>query len=370
MTIIGWDIGGVNTKAARLDRDPAPDPVFQTVCEPYELQYNPGALAPTLTRLAQQLGGGADTHAVTMTAELSQAFRSKREGVSFVLDAVEAAFPGDEVRVYTVEGRFVAPGEARTIPFSVGAANWMATASLVARTTPTCLLIDIGTTSTDIIPIVDGTVAAAGRTDPQRLLSGELVYTGALRTPAEALVPGLAAEGFALIGDAHVWLGQLSPDDYTVTPPDRRPATREFAGERLARLVCGDRELLDDATIDRLARALVDAQVQAVVEGIERVRARCPAVTTAVVTGLGEFIAAKAARRAGLEVLRLADQLGPAARIAPAAAVAWLLADELCRVRSEPDHPAGPSPSLAAPGRPSSGTGHPAAEPHRTPSTP
>jgi uncharacterized hydantoinase/oxoprolinase family protein len=42
---------------------------------------------------AETGGGGADTHAVTMTAELSQMFRTKRAGVQFVLDAVVAAFP-------------------------------------------------------------------------------------------------------------------------------------------------------------------------------------------------------------------------------------------------------------------------------------
>ena len=63
-------------------------------------------------------------------------------------------------------------------------------------------------------------------------------------------------------------------------------------------------------------------------DGIRRVRARFPAAATAVVTGLGDFIAAEAARRAGLEVVALAERLGDAARTAPAAAVAWLLADE------------------------------------------
>jgi uncharacterized hydantoinase/oxoprolinase family protein len=104
--------------------------------------------------------------------------------------------------------------------------------------------------------------------------------------------------------------------------------TRELAGERLARVVCGDREVLNEAAIDGIARALTEAQVELVADGIRRVRAGFPAVTMAVVTGLGDFIAAEAARRAGLEVVALAERLGAAARTAPAAAVAWLLADE------------------------------------------
>jgi (4-(4-[2-(gamma-L-glutamylamino)ethyl]phenoxymethyl)furan-2-yl)methanamine synthase len=337
--IIGWDIGGVNTKAARVDPGGGERPEFRAVSAPYELQRRPEALVPTLVRLAQQLGrpeGGP--HAVTMTAELSQLFRTKREGVAFVLDSLETAFPRQPFHVYTVDGRFVHPAEARTRPLEVGASNWAATARLVGRFVPDAILVDIGTTSTDIIPIVAGRIEALGRTDPERLSSGELVYTGALRTPTEALareVPlwdgraAVSAEGFALSGDVHLWLGRLAPADYTVPTPDGRPSSREFAGERLARIVCGDREMLDEPAIDEIARALAEAQVELVAAALERVRRRWPAVSTAVVTGLGDFIATDAAVRVGLRVVPLTDRLGDAARTAPAVAVAWLLSDEL-----------------------------------------
>lgn len=336
--ILGWDIGGVNTKAARLEAGPR-GPVSRSVCLPYEVRHAPNALGPTLTSVARTLGAGAtDLHAVTMTAELSQAFRTKREGVEFILDALESAFPPGNLHVYTVDGRFVSPREARRRPHAVAASNWAATAHWLARAVPTCVLIDIGSTSTDLIPIVDGKVAAQGHTDPERLLSGELVYTGALRTPIEAVTPrvplwggsaAVSADGFAIIGDAHLWLGRISPEDYSCRAPDGRPATREYAGERLARTVCGDRDMLDDSAIDGIADAVASAQVRAIVQPLETIRRRWPAITLAVVTGLGDFIAAEAARTAGLTVLPLAERLGDAARTAPAAAVAWLLAQSL-----------------------------------------
>jgi probable H4MPT-linked C1 transfer pathway protein len=332
--IVGWDIGGVNTKAVHLEIAKG-TPTLRSISRPYEVQHRPAALTQTLLELARELGAGvADPHAVTMTAELSQAFRTKREGVAAVLDALETGFPGASLHVYTVDGRFVRPAQARAAPLTVGAANWAATAHLVARSIPTCILIDIGTTSTDLIPIVHGKVVAQGSTDPERLLSGELVYTGALRTPVEAVAPGVplwggraavSAEAFALMGDVHVWLGRLRSEDYTCRTPDGRPPTREFAGERLARVVCADREMLDEPDIDALAVALAQAQVAMVIEGIGRIRQRWPGITSAVVAGLGDFIAAEAACAAGLAVVPLTSRLGPAARTAPAAAVAWLL---------------------------------------------
>lgn len=339
--VLGWDIGGVNTKAVRAEASDGAPRSLRPAATPFEIQRDPSGLSPVLTDLAARLDRkeGA-VHAVTMTAELSQAFRTKREGVAFVLDAVEAAFPADEVWVFTTGGSFVSPGSARTRPWDVGASNWVATATLVGGLVPDALLVDIGTTSTDIIPIVAGRVAARGRTDPARLLTGELVYTGAVRTPAEALVrevplwggrARVSAEGFATVGDAHLWLGGLTPSQHAGPTADGRPATRDYAGERLARVVCGDREMLAESEIDRIARAIADAQLEAVGAGIRRVRASAPGATTAVVTGLGAFIAAEAARREGLEPVALARWLGAAAEVAPAAAAAWLLADELAR---------------------------------------
>ena len=182
-------------------------------------------------------------------------FRTKRDGVAFVLDAVQAAFPADDIHVFAVDGRFLSPARcAAPDPLAVAAANWSATARSIAAHHPDALLVDVGTTTTDIMPIVDGKVAARGWTDPDRLASGELVYTGALRTPVEAIVSevpygdgtaGVSAEGFALAGDVHVWRGSLAPSDYTVPTPDGRPPTPEFCGERLARVICADRELID-----------------------------------------------------------------------------------------------------------------------------
>jgi probable H4MPT-linked C1 transfer pathway protein len=335
--VIGWDIGGVNTKVACV----AGGRVLAVRGRPYELQHAPDALVPLLRALAAEVHSDPDAaaHAVTMTAELSQMFRTKREGVAFVLDAITAAFPSSVVRVFTVDARFLDVDEARRQPLAVAAANWAATAGAVASHHSDALLIDIGTTSADIIPIVSGSVAARGRTDPERLACGELVYTGAVRTPAEAIashVPfrgsraGVSAEGFALAGDVHVWRGSLAPADYTSPTPDGRPTGREFAGERLARVVCADRDMLDEVAISAIADALAEAQTQRVAAAIRTVVARHPLLRTAVVTGLGAFIASAAARAAGLEVAPLAAEIGDdAARCAPAASVALLLGKAL-----------------------------------------
>jgi aspartokinase-like uncharacterized kinase len=160
------------------------------------------------------------------------------------------------------------------------------------------------------------------------------------------MTAGVSAEGFALAGDVHVWRGDLDPDAYTCPTPDGRPATREYAGERLARVVCADREMLDDDAISTIADALAGAQIERVADAINRVRARHPSLRTAVVTGLGAFIGAAAARASRLDVVMLADSLGDdAARCAPAASVALLFEDEATR------RAGASAPAIAAPRR-------------------
>src|SRR2546423_8529272 len=88
--ILGWDIGGVNTKGARV----AQGRVVAARAAPYELQHDPAALAPLLSRLACDVAAApGDPHAVTMTAELSQPFRTTREGVGLGLDAGPGPYP-------------------------------------------------------------------------------------------------------------------------------------------------------------------------------------------------------------------------------------------------------------------------------------
>ena len=143
-----------------------------------------GARAPfrPLARTARLAGGpggdgrppGRCAHhmAVTMTAELADCFATKREGVVFVLDAFRSAFPTPQPWVYGVDGRFHRRTRPRRVPLQVAAANWRASAALVARSFPDAIFLDVGSTTTDVIPIVAGRVAARGRTDPTRLRSG------------------------------------------------------------------------------------------------------------------------------------------------------------------------------------------------------
>jgi probable H4MPT-linked C1 transfer pathway protein len=316
------DIGGANTKAAWLHGDS-----LRTVSRPFEIWRDREALAAVLREVtAEVTPGPPDAVAITMTAELSDAFRTKREGVAFVLDAVEAALGDRPVRVLTTAGELVSLEASRARPWDVAAANWVATALAVADAHPDALLIDVGSTTTDVVPIAAGRVAASAHNDLERLLAGELVYTGVLRTNLAAIAPRVPVRGgwcpvsselFAISADVHLVLGRLTPEAYDCPTPDGRPATVEFARERIARLVCSDVDQLNAGEIDAIATFLAGEQVRQIEDAARRVRMRSEAPVVAV--GAGAFLGHMVAARLGRGV---AD----APWDAPAAALAGLLA--------------------------------------------
>jgi (4-(4-[2-(gamma-L-glutamylamino)ethyl]phenoxymethyl)furan-2-yl)methanamine synthase len=324
------DIGGANTKAARVDGDSV-----RTASRPFEVWRDREALTDVLRDVVAEVGP-ARAMAITMTAELSDAFRTKREGVSFVLDAAQEAL--GEPSVLTTAGDLVSVDAARARPWDVAAANWVATALAVAEAHPDALLIDVGSTTADLIPIVDGRVAASGRNDLERLLAGELVYTGALRTNLAAIAPRVPVRGgwcpvsseyFAISADVHVVLGHLPPEAYDCPTPDGRPATTAFARERIARLVCSDVDQLDEREIDAIAAFLHGEQLRQLEQAALRAQRPLPAEAPVVAVGSGAFLGREVAERLGRAV---ADGPWSATHgeVAPAVALAALLAARVC----------------------------------------
>jgi probable H4MPT-linked C1 transfer pathway protein len=307
LPVIGLDVGGANTKAAVVD-DGGP---ARIVSEPFEVWREPGAMSEVIASVVARLGPGDTPVALTTTAELVDVFASKREGVLHVLEAAGDALPGRRLRVMTTAGELVSLDQARAAPLRCAAANWMATALLVAGSMPDAVLVDCGGTTTDVIPIAGGAVVAEGRTDLERLLAGELVYTGAVRTNVAAVLSQVpiggrpcpvSSELFAVTADAHLLRGNLTPEQCTCTFPDGRGAALSEVRSRLARVVCADPEQLADGDLEAIAAAVERAQIASIAVVLERVADRVRAGAPVVAVGIGAFLVRSAADRCGLEV--------------------------------------------------------------------
>jgi probable H4MPT-linked C1 transfer pathway protein len=339
-SIIGWDIGAANVKAVRWGGQAGRS---RTASRPFEIWREKSRLGEVLQSVQDSVVKGVvpDAMAVTMTAELSDVFETKREGVLFVLSTFRKCFPAADTHVFGLSGEFVPLEKALARPLDFAASNWLAAAVWIARQNPDCLYIDVGSTTTDILPIVAGQVCVRGRSDLDRLSSGELVYTGAQRTNLAAIVQSIpisgrifrvASEHFAISGDVHLILGNLNAGDYTCATPDGQLPSVDSARARLARLVCADVEMLSTGEIDEMAQYISTQQVFQIGEGIEQVLAQHRSLRDrpVIVSGLGSFLAVAAAKSVGLEIGHLEGSLRREELVvAPCLAVAQLLAEHL-----------------------------------------
>ncbi len=332
-SVLGVDIGGANTKAAYITTANGVIKRFKTAME-----YFP---------VWEAVSGSAklDCVSVTMTAELSDAYRTKREGVNHILTQLSQAFPAAPILILTVDATLTPITEAEAAPLRVAAANWAATGWMVSQLVSDCIVIDVGSTSTSIIPIIGNRISAAGRTDLEKLMNGELVYTGSLRTNIAATVSTVplrngaarvSSELFAQSGDVHLVLGNITEEEYTVETVDGRGKTRAEALARLARVVCADTEMLTEQEIVQISKYVHNRQVEQIADGLKQVYSRVkPHAKTelkAVVAGLGKrFLAEKAAKLAGInEVIDLNELLrSDVATVSPAVGVALMAASKL-----------------------------------------
>jgi probable H4MPT-linked C1 transfer pathway protein len=330
-TVLGLDIGGANLKAATADK--------RAVSLPFPLWREPGGLPAKLAELLAHFPD-ADEFAVTMTGELCDCYETKRLGVNAILTAVQNVSRSRPIRVWGTDGAFRNVEEARRDYLKVAAANWHALATFAGAYVPrgTALLLDVGSTTTDLIPVLDGQPWTEGKTDAERMRAGELVYTGSRRTPICALMePGeWAAELFATTLDAYLLLGHTPECEADTDTADGRPATRAHAHARLSRMLGGDAETVPEAETLRLAERVYERQGallrQRVEAQVRRVRvlhqSSLGTRRNAIVSGSGEFLAWRALepqRRYFNDFISLADRLGPAASAcAPAYALAVL----------------------------------------------
>lgn len=283
---IGLDIGGANLKAA--------DATGRSIIRPFELWRHPDRLSNELARMRAEWPD-VDTVAVTMTGELCDCFETKQDGVWNILASVEQVFGDLRIGVWSVDGEFLSIKNAKSRVIDVAAANWHAQATFAGRFVPNgpSILIDTGSTTTDVIPLMNGKPTAIARTDVDRLASGELVYTGVRRTPICALLGGsVAAEFFATTLDAYLVLGFIPEDIDNRSTADGRSATRRYAHARLARMIGGDGETVSSAETQLLAQRAMDVQSELINGAIKRVADRMSAATERyIVSGSGAWLA-------------------------------------------------------------------------------
>ena len=298
----GWDLGGANLKLAQVE-DGRVIAVAQIPCpqlaEPSKFDRAVDEALSLCTPDAR--------HAVTMTGELSDVFPTRAEGVAYLV-AMMGRATGAETRFYSLSSGLIDAEEAVQHWPEVASANWHASATLAASLCGDGLLVDVGTTTTDLIPLKGGKAAAVGLTDGERLTEGELIYGGVVRTPVMAIaqqapfkgrMQGMAAERFATMADVYRLTGEL-PDDADPYPAaDQRGKSSQESASRLARMLGRDSDEADFIAWKALAHYVARRQLDQIEADARELFEREGLASDAPVigAGCGRFLARQLAKR-------------------------------------------------------------------------
>jgi probable H4MPT-linked C1 transfer pathway protein len=239
--ILAFDIGGANLKAYHSDG------TCRAVAFP--MWRRPKSLAVELVSFASCFSE-AQNWCATITGEMADVFENRQDGVRTIVQQTMNAAEAmgiHNVRFYATIGCFVGSATAMEQWETVASANWHALAQWISTWVDRpSLLVDIGSTTVDLIPILSGQIDSPSRTDFDRLSRGELVYLGIERTPVCALVDWFPFDGsqvpvmrevFATTDDCALVLGWVGEDEADTNTCDSRPRTRRWAVNRLARMI-------------------------------------------------------------------------------------------------------------------------------------
>lgn len=328
--VLGIDIGGANLKYATVDGR-----CFE---RSFPLWTQSEGLAEQLASDVARFES-VQSLAVTMTGELADCFLARAQGVRFIVEQVAQCIPAvapEQVRFYGTDGRFHSADEAKANWETIAASNWHALASCVGqRVAPDALLIDVGSTTTDVIAISRGEVLTSASTDFQRLCDQSLVYIGCRRTPVCALVSYLGLRGvdvpvmnevFATLDDARLLTGVQPEDSTDCQTADSHPRDRTHAKIRIARMIGLDAEQISSTEANELAQQIHATAVKTIRGSIEkwwrRLQVQSDTQTTWVLSGHGQDLVRPPADARYVD-LREALSCG-LSRVAPAWAVAVL----------------------------------------------
>jgi len=332
--ILGLDIGGANTKTALIQfkNEVILESLSHIEYFPFwekTLHDLPKMIDRILSILLEKKKIQLDeitNIAITITAELSDAFQTKREGILTIIDALESVFDKEKMRFVNNEGEYVDCDQARHNYLKVSAANWVSTALFLGRFMPNCILIDAGSTTIDIIPILNSIPVSKGKDDTSRLMWHELIYTGGLRATIPSITHFIPYKGknirisfekFALISDVHRILDNISEQEYINDTADNRSTSLDDCYSRLARIICKDIETISKDELINMAKYIYNKQLEIISSEIQEffneLKGRVPEFNNDpifVITGLAaEFLIKKSLENLGFNNIKIYEKI-------------------------------------------------------------
>ncbi|MFW5961653.1 MAG: hydantoinase/oxoprolinase family protein [bacterium] len=321
ITAVGWDIGGANIKASRIvyNKNQQKIEEIKSISRYFPMWDNSRDPLPLIKEMNQELNS-ADFFGITMTAELADRFQNKTDGINVVINLFADNFKKEELYFYNNQAEALSLNNLKNIE-SLAAANWAVSAAFVSEFCADFILFDMGSTSTDLIPVVDSKIKAAGRTDLERLNSGELFYWGYLRSNLAFLIDKLPYQGkmidilneyFASSADLHLLKGLISQAEYTVPAADGGSRDKKGAARRISRLLSLDLNTIKMEELNLIVEYIYQLELSKIFAKLLQVYSRVdPGFKLPVLANHGAYkYAADLRSKKNIQILNLESEIG------------------------------------------------------------
>ena len=343
--IIGWDVGGANLKAVLLDAQGEAIKTFQIPCPLWRGLHE---LEQAVDQVLSDIDVLIPQHAITMTGELVDLFANRHEGVVSIAELMQGKLNGG-LHFYAGSQGFVAPHLVPEQSLYIASANWHASATYAAQILGQGLMLDIGSTTSDFVPLYEGLPNILGYSDADRMRENTLIYTGVARTPLMALasridfegtLTNVAAEHFATTADVYRLTGDLQLKDDMSDTADGASKSLFDSARRIARMIGHDAEDAEMSAWIDLAYTFKSLQLGRLQDAAEahfdsmNLSSDAPLIGV----GVGRFLVKTLAERmqrpyvdiSSIIVAKNLSQQHFAGICLPAYAVAYLLAKKVC----------------------------------------
>ena len=319
ITATGWDIGGANIKASRIvyNSDNKKIKEIKSISRYFPMWDKSRDPLPLIKEINKELNS-ADIFGITMTAELADRFQNKIEGINFVIDLFADNFK-EALYFYNNQAEALSLNNLKNIE-SLAAANWAVSASYISEFFADFILFDMGSTTTDLIPVVNSQLKAVGKTDIERLSSGELFYWGYLRSNLANLVDKLPYQGkmieimgeyFASTADLHLLKGLISQVEYTVPTADGGSRDKKGAARRISRLLSLDLNKIKMEELNLLVEYIYQMELSKIYTKLLQIYSRVdPGFEIPVLANQGAYkFAADLKKRKNIKIFNLESEI-------------------------------------------------------------
>ncbi|MDC0482314.1 hypothetical protein OAN90_02565, partial [Gammaproteobacteria bacterium] len=251
---------------------------------------------------------------ITITAESCDNFTDRKHGMTNILEYCSNHIVGNKL-YYTNTNKFIDYNSAINKTEELFSTNWMLTSKFLNSKKNIDLIIDIGSTTTDII--FKDMHIGSNINDYMRLVNKTLLYQGVVRTPLSMMTDNVLFKGnntslvnevFATTGDIFNLHGDIDFSKLDYLGSDNLQFTKVNSFTRLARIIGLDYKESEREYLIVLSKYFKELFISKIIENIKIIFSNKIDDITISAIGEGRFLIEEISDKCGVKYL-LIDEI-------------------------------------------------------------